>query len=212
MEPVSPGFAFCAVDSASDAIAPFVACTAQLPTSVMGSATDDWLPTATEAVAVRPPAVALTVARPAPAAAVNRPPALTLPSEDGVTLQAASAAPRVSGAPPPAVADSVNCCVPPFCRSGWLGLTLRLAAAPATVSGTRDRARPDRPAVRLVPPPVTRARPGGCTEIRAGSAAGLPCASVAYAAAGSVVPASTVIGRPPLTTARAAGPGEPSVL
>src|SRR5580698_8617258 len=194
MEPVSPGFAFCAVDSASDAIAPFVACTAQLPTSVMGSATDDWLPTATEAVAVRPPAVALTVARPAPAAAaVNRPPALTLPSEDGVTLQAASAAPRVSGAPPPAVADSVNCCVPPFCRSGWLGLTLRLAAEPATVSGTRERARPawtvsqprpDRPAVRLVPPPVTRARPGGCTEIRAGSAAGLPCASVAYPAAG----------------------------
>src|ERR1700733_6043781 len=143
MEPASPGFAFCAVDSASDAVAPFVVCTAQLPTSVMGSATDDWLPPATEAVAVRPPAVALTVARPAPAAAaVNRPPALTLPSEDGVTLQAASAAPRGSGAPPPAGAGRANCCVPPFCRSGWLGLTFRLAAAPATVSGTRERARP----------------------------------------------------------------------
>src|SRR5580700_6221399 len=188
IDPASPPAASWVVDSDSVAVAPLVVFSAQLLTSVIGSATTDSLPTATEAVALTPSAVAVTVARPAPvAAAVNRPPPVMLPSDDGVTLQVTSRSPSVSVPPPRAVPDTANCWVALFSRSGSAGLTLRLAGALATVSGTRERARPDTAvsqpcpacfAVRLVP--VTVARPGGCTETVAAPAAGLPSASVAY--------------------------------
>jgi len=135
----------------------------------------------------------------------------------------------VSGVPPGAVPVTLSCLAAPLSRSGSAGETLRARGLPVSVSGSRATAWPalttSQPepgrlpaaSVILAPAPlpaglpVTVASPGGSTETRTGVAAGLPSASVAYARSRSVVPLSTAIGLPPLTTARTDAAGAASV-
>ena len=221
IDPASPGCAICVVDSDSEAVEPRVPWTVHLLGSVIGSTVTGVWPIATLTVAVIPPAVALTVARPYPlAAAVNRPLESTVPNAAGLTDHTADAAGRTTGVPSRVVAVSLNCWVPPLMRSGWVGDRASEESASTTFSVTCECAEPA--CTRSWPSPLrcpavsvvgaTAARWGGSTLTTGWSAAGLPAASVAYENRGTVDPVRIDIGWPLLTTAVVAGPGWASVL
>src|SRR5882757_9997818 len=173
--------------------APVVLRSCQLATSVRFDTS--WLsePTATLAVAVRPPRVAVTVARPAPcAAAVNTPFPSTVPRSCGVTLQCAAAAGTVTGAWPAAVVpDRAKAWVAPLVRSGWFGDTAREASRSTTRSGWLVTTPPALATISPRPDRCTTSRPSdqsaspfGSTVTAGAVAAGLPSRSLAYTGTG----------------------------
>src|SRR5580693_882994 len=118
----------------------------------MSSTTLATLPTATLVAPLAPPTVAVTFVSPPPlAAAVNRPPLDTVPSDESATVQFAACAGTCTVAPVVDVPDSASCRVWPLFRSGSAGDTLSDASLLTTSMRCTVWTRPSRPYSSPVP-------------------------------------------------------------